>query len=279
MTYIQKGKITLYGIDDENKNDTNSIYTTVINSSYYTAPQADTTQTIDGVSFITKAAGFTTKLNTKRYKFTINNANLKTLNLSTKSKLVIESVCIPNVISQSYLQSKAINTIILRLLNIPNHNIFDSSSKGRNGSVIFSVPVLLNTQGFGTSYNGGNNSSPDFLTTAQKPRMNCDNNGNLYINTSPLNLYSYTITEDFIRNGVFEFEVIYDIGNCWRNSATNNTYELVPQTLTYTTDKDDLEAFMISLLIMDIDDDDKIYNEKNLLNKINRLINIDKTIK
>lgn len=270
--YIQKGKIILYGIDDELKNDTTSIYTTVINSSYFDAPQADSTQTIDGVSFITRASGFTTKKNTKRYRFTLNNANLKGMSLSTKAKLVIESVCLPNVISQSYLQSKAVNNVILRLLNIPNNNIFDSSSKGRNGSIIFSTPILLNTQGFGTTYNSGNNNAPDNLTTALKPRINCDNNGVLYINTSPLNLYSYPISEDFIRNGFFELEIIYDIGNCWRNSATNNTYDLIPQTLDYTTDKDDLEAFMISFIIMDVEDDGRIYNDKELLNKINKLL-------
>ena len=277
--YIQRAKITLLGIDDELKDDTNSIYTTVLNSSLFPAPQADVTQVIDGVSFTTKAAGFTTRLNTKKYRFTINNPNLKNLDISTKAKLVIESICIPNVISQSFLQSKAVNNIVLRLLNIPNHNLFDSSSKGRNSSVIFSTPVLLNTQGFGSSINTGNNSAPDALTTAQKPRMNCDNNGNLYINSSPYNIFSYPITSEFLKNGVFEFELIFDIGNCWKNNATNNTYEYIPQTLSITTDKDDLEGLMISFVIMDVPPEDKIYNEKKLLNKINRLINIDKTLK
>lgn len=277
--YIQRAKITLLGIDDELKDDTNSIYTTVLNSSYFPAPQADTTQVIDGVSFTTKAAGFTTRLNTKKYRFTINNPNLKNLDISQKAKLVIESICIPNVISQSFLQSKAINNIVLRMLNIPNHNLFDSSSKGKNSTIIFSSPVLLNTQGYGTTFNSGNNANPDNLTSAQKPRINCDNNGILYINTSPSNLYSYPITTEYLKHGVFEFELIFDIGNCWKNNATNNTYEYIPQTLNLTTDKDDLEGLMISFIIMDIAPEDKIYNTKNLLNKINRIINIDKTLR
>lgn len=270
--YIQRAKITLLGIDDELKEDTNSIYTTVINSSYFPAPQVDTTQIIDGVSFTTKSAGFTTRLNTKRYRFTINNPNLKSLDISQKARLVIESICIPNVISQSYLQSKAVNNIVLRMLNIPNHNLFDSSSKGRNSSIIFTAPVLLNTQGYGSTFNSGNNASPDNLTQAQKPRINCDNNGNLYINSSPTNLLSYPITTEYLRHGVFEFELIFDIGNVWKNNATNNTYEYIPQTLNFTTDKDDLEALMISFVVLDVPPEDKIYNTKNLLNKINKLI-------
>ncbi len=40
-----------------------------------------------------------------------------------------------------------------------------------------------------------------------------------------------------------------------------------------TDDIDDLEGFQITFLVMDIEeDDDKLYNDKDLLNKINNLI-------
>jgi len=69
----QKARITLFGIDDEEKNNADSIYTTVINSTYFPAPQADSVKTIDGVQFTTKAAVFTTRKNTTRYEFTLNH--------------------------------------------------------------------------------------------------------------------------------------------------------------------------------------------------------------
>jgi len=252
----QKARITLFGIDDEEKNNADSIYTTVINSTYFPAPQADSVKTIDGVTFRTKAAGFTERKNTKRYRFTLNN-HLKSLKLTKKAKLVIESITLPNVLSESFLQSKNINNIVLRMKNIPNHHIYDSSTKGKGSSVIFSSPVLLNTQGFGVVHNAA---LPDEVAPQYKPRLNSDNNGNLFINTSPNNLYNFTITDDFIRNGVFEFELIFDIANCWKNFNNVNVFEYIPQTLDYTTDKDDLEAFMISFIIMDEPNDDKIYN-------------------
>ena len=273
----QKARLYFFGIDDELKNDESSIYTTNINSSLFPAPQADSDQIIDGVTFRTKASGFTTRKNTKRYRFTLNN-HFKSLKLSQKAKLVIESITIPNVLSQSFLQSKNVNNIVLKLMNIPNNNVWDSSGKGKGSSIIFSSPVLLNTQGYGTTYSATN--LPENITPAIKPRLNSDNNGNLFINTSPKNLFSFTITDDFIRNGVFQFELVYDIGNCWKNNATANIYEYIPQTLNHTTDKDDLEGFMISMIIMDEPDDEnqKVYNSKQLLNKINRLL-LDKASK
>jgi len=271
----QKARITLFGIDDEEKHNSDSIYTTVINSTYFPAPRADSVKTIDGVTFTTKAAGFTTRKNTKRYKFTLNH-HLKSLKLSNKAKLVIESITLPNILSESFLQPKNINNITLRMMGIPNHHIYDSSTKGKGSSVIFTSPVLLNTQGFGIT--AAATIQPDLLSKQQKPRLNGDNNGNLFINTAPNNLYSFKITDDFIRNGKFEFELIYDIGNCWKNASADNVFEYIPQTLDYTTDKDDLEAFMISFIIMDEPDDNEIYNSKALLNKINRLL-LDKADK
>lgn len=268
---IQKARLTFFGIDDELKDDTSSIYTTVLNSTNFPAPQVDSVQTIDGVTFTTKAAGFTNRLNTKRYRFTINKNQVRMLNLSNKAKLVIESVCLPNVLSQSFLQSKNINNITLRMMGISNNNHYDSSTKGKGSTIIFSCPVMLNTQGYGVGYSS--TILPDLINVAQKPRMNSDNNGNLYINTSPEHLYSFTITENFISNGVFEFELIFDVGNCFKNTATNNAYEYIPQTLDITTDKNDLEAFQISFIIMDYDEEkEKVYNSKELLNKINKLV-------
>ncbi len=111
VNYEQKGRLHFFGIDDELKNDETSIYTTTLNSSLFPAPQADTNQVIDGATFITKTAGFTQRKNTKRYRFTLNN-HFKYLKLTSKAKLVIEIISIPNVLSQSFLQSKNVNNIV-----------------------------------------------------------------------------------------------------------------------------------------------------------------------
>ncbi len=66
---------------------------------------------------------------------------------------------------------------------------------------------------------------------------------------------------------------MFDVGNCWKNvNGEVNQFTYVPQTLDINTDKNDLEAFMISMIVMDEEDEDSIYNDKKLLNKINKLL-------
>jgi len=267
--YFKKAKFTFFGIDDELKEDSSSIYTTIINSSRFNIPPPPSTFTIDELDFSYEAVAFSMKKNTKRYRFSINN-NFKNLKLTTKAKLVIESICIPNVISKSFLQSKCVNNIMIKMLNIPNNLSWDSSSKGKGGIIIFTAPVKLNTQGFGIDYDSA--SAPDALEMSQKARLNTDNNGILYINPEPNHLFNYPISDDFLKNGIFEFEIIYDIGDCWKNTSVQNEYLLVPQTLVYDNDKDNLEGFQISMIILDYEDEDTIYNEKELLNTINKVI-------
>ena len=69
--------------------------------------------------------------------------------------------------------------------------------------------------------------------------------------------------------------MVFDVGNCWKNINLVNQYTYVPQTLDINTDKNDLEAFMISMIVVDEEDDEDIYNNKSMLNKINKLL-IDK---
>ena len=48
---------------------------------------------------------------------------------------------------------------------------------------------------------------------------------------------------------------------------------IATRSLNFDNDKDDFEQFMISIIIMDVEeDDDKLYNDKDLLNKINHLV-------
>jgi hypothetical protein len=276
---IQKAKITVLGIDDELKNDETSIYTTEIKSSYFDVPpERDPANpleaiVIDGVSFGMEDVNFETRKNTKRYRFNMNTY-FNNLKLSSKAKIVIESICIPNVMSESFTQSKCVNNIVLKMKGINNTCIWDSSTKGRGSSIIFACPILLNSQGFGATA-GVNAVQPDLTTQPYKIRLNSDNNGYLFINPSPNYLYNYPISDEFLRNGILEFELVYDVGNCWKNVNVANQYTYVPQTLDFDTDINDLEAFMISMIVMDEEDEDTIYNDKSMLNKINKLL-IDK---
>ena len=268
--YINKARFMLFGIDDELKADSSSVYSTAINSSFYPVPAATAVAyIIENTSYNVEAVTFTTRLNTKRYRFSINNS-FKNLKLTTKAKLAIESIFIPNVISKSFLQAKGINNVIVKLLNIPNSMIYDSMTKGKSGSVIFSAPFKQNIHGNGITYDA--NSDPDRLGTDEKPRVQFDNNGVLYTNPNPHFLYNFPISDDWLKNGIFEFEVIYDIGNCLKQTANLDEYTWVPQRLVYTFDKDVLEGFQISLIILDYPDEETIYNEKELLNSINKLI-------
>ena len=103
--YVNKARFMLFGIDDELKADSSSVYTTSINSSFYPVPAATAVAyIIENTSYNVEAVTFTTRLNTKRYRFSINNS-FKNLKLTTKARLVIESIFIPNVISKSFLQA------------------------------------------------------------------------------------------------------------------------------------------------------------------------------
>ena len=130
--------------------------------------------------------------------------------------------------------------------------------------------MFLNTQGYGETLSP--NQPPVGFAAAQRPRINADNNGHLYFNTSPDTLYNFNIDDSFSKNGIFELELLYDIGNCLFNGNKLNQYSYVPQTIKFENDKDDFEQFMISIIIMEVEEDDNLYNDRELIDKINRLI-------
>lgn len=273
MSYVQKARMTFLGIDDELKNDTSSVYSTTLNSSFFPipAPLAVASAPIYenqqyGVTDV--STEFTIRKNTKRMRFSLNGA-LNNVNLSNKAKIIIESVTIPNILSHTFKQSKCVNNIQLRLRGLTKNISWDSTSKGKS-TLIFSCPVFFNTQGYGET---NSTSLPDGTVAANRPRFNTDNNGHLFINTSPDTLYNFNIDDAFLKNGIFEFELLYDVGNCIFSESTTNKFSYVPQTINFNNDKDDFEQFMISIIVMDIEEDnDKLYDDRDLLNKINNLI-------
>ena len=272
MTYKQVCRLCFLGIDDELKDDATSVYTTDISSSFFPVPAAVAANAAieyESQKYGVQAVTFTQRTNTKRMRFSLNGA-LNNLSLSNKAKIIIESVTIPNILSHTFKQSKCVNNIQLRLRGLSKNISWDSTSKGKS-TLIFSCPVFFNTQGFGETT--GANTQPDGTVPSERPRFNADNNGHLFINTSPDTLYNFNIDDSFLKNGIFEFELLYDIGNIIRNENTLNQFLYVPQTINFDTDKDDFEQFMISIIVMDIEDDnDKLYNNEELINKINHLI-------
>ena len=271
MSYVQKARLTFLGIDDELKDDTSSVYTTDISSSFFPIPTAVAVAAAteyESQKYGVKAVTFTQRTNTKRMRFSLNGA-LNNINLSNKAKIIIESVTIPNILSHTFKQSKCVNNIQLRLRGLSRNISWDSTSKGKS-TLIFSCPVFFNTQGYGETISS---TAPDGVAAANRLRINADNNGHLFINTSPETLYNFNIDDSFLKTGIFEFELLYDIGNCILNESVANRYSYVPQTINFDNDKDDFEQFMISIIIMDVEEDnDKLYNDKDLLNKINNLI-------
>ena len=272
MTYKQVCRLCFLGIDDELKNDASSVYSTVINSTFYPVP-ANAVFKVDGngAAVVAPNLAFTQRNNTKRLRFSLNGA-FNDLKLSNKAKLVIESITLPNIINMSYRQSKCVGNILLKLHGLNRANSWDSSGKKKSAPTIFTTPVKLNLQGFGNQTEAAGTNSIEGVSWTAYGKLNGDNNGNLYINPDPQQLYNFPIGDKLMDS--FEFELIYDMAFCrfvMRGQASDD--KLIEQQLILTDDKDDIEGFQITFLVMDIEEDeDKLYNDKELLNKINNLI-------
>ena len=273
MTYKQVCRLCFLGIDDELKNDASSVYSTVLNSSFYPVPAAVAVAAAteyEGQKYGVKAVTFTQRNNTKRMRFSLNGG-LNNINLSNKAKIIIESVTVPNILSHTLKQSKCVNNIQLRLRGLSKNISWDSTSKGKS-TLIFSCPVFFNTQGYAETKGGALSVYTDGLALTQNPSINADNIGHLFINTSPDTLYNFNIDDSFLKSGIFEFELLYDVGNCIFNDVSENQFSYIPQTINFDNDKDDFEQFMISIIIMDVEENEELYKDRELLNKINNLI-------
>jgi len=272
MSYVQKARLTFLGIDDELKNDTSSVYSTNLNSSFYPVSVGAVFKVdANGAAVTAPNLEFTIRNNTKRLRFSLNQT-FNDLKLSPKAKLVIESVTVPNIINMDYRQSKCVGNILLKLHGLNRANSWDSSGKKKSAPTIFTTPVKLNLQGFGNQTEAAGTNSTEGVSWTAYGKLNGDNNGNLYINPDPQNLYNFNIGDKLM--DIFEFELIYDMAFCrfvMRGQASDD--KLIEQQLILNDDKDDLEGFQITFLVMDIEEDnDKLYNDKDLLNKINNLI-------
>jgi hypothetical protein len=96
-----------------------------------------------------------------------------------------------------------VNNIQLRLRGLSRNISWDSTSKGKS-TLIFSCPVFSNTQGYGET---NSTMAPDGVAAANRPRFNTDNNGRLFINTSPDTLYNFDIDDSFLKTGTISVRV------------------------------------------------------------------------
>ncbi len=53
----------------------------------------------------------------------------------------------------------------------------------------------------------------------------------LFINTSPDTLFNFNIDDSFLKNGMFEFELLYDIGNRIFNESTADRFYMYHKQL------------------------------------------------
>ncbi len=217
MSYVQKARLTFLGIDDELKDDTTSVYSTVINSSFYPLPTVPVFK-VDaaGAAMVAPNLAFTQRNNTKRLRFSLNGV-FNDLKLSSKAKLVIESVTVPNIINMSYRQSKCVGNISLKLHGLNRANSWDSSGKKKSAPTIFTTPVKLNLQGFGNQTDLVGDNSVEGVSWTAYGKLNGDNNGYLYINPDSQQLYNFSIGDKLM--DVFEFELIHDMAFCYERSS------------------------------------------------------------
>ena len=77
----------------------------------------------------------------------------------------------------------------------------------------------------------------------------------MYINPDPQNLYNFNIGDRFI--DTFEFELVYDMSYCcFVMQGQTSEDKFIEQQLILNNDKDDLEGFQITFIVMDVEEDD-----------------------
>ena len=164
-------------------------------------------------------------LNTKTMRFKLDS-NMQNILLSNNARLVLESACIPDLFewdrtTDDWVRDAADNVnpagtngpIIVKIKNI-NGNNWDSSQKSNGNAVLF------------TYY---------------------DINNNIFVNPDTEKLYNFSISNNFLRNGIVEFEIIYQM--------------LGQQNIDNITNSRSIADLFISLVIYDIDEEELLLKD------------------
>ena len=167
-------------------------------------------------------------LNTKTMRFKLDS-NMQNILLSNNARLVLESACIPDLFDwdrtgEDWVRdaagdidpSKSDGSIIVKIKNI-NGNNWDSSQKSNGNAVLF------------TYY---------------------DTNNNFFVNPDTEKLYNFSISNNFLRNGIVEFEIIYQMLGQQNIELQDNI-----------TNSRSIADLFISLVIYDIDEEELLLKD------------------
>ena len=135
IKYKQVARITLYGFDDLNRNNNNSVFTEPLNSVYYT-------QNLN--------VGVPVGNNAKRMRFQIKG--LDNVKLSEHARFCMESINVP-ILYDNVDDRKSLGQTIVRMSNLSSINCFDTHGNGQTDPVIFTAQTHPSQQRLGTLTN------------------------------------------------------------------------------------------------------------------------------
>jgi len=176
IKYKQVARITLYGFDDLNRNNTSSVFTEPLNS----------------FRFLNNAVGgVQIGNNAKRMRFQIKG--LDNVKLSENARFCMESINVP-ILYDVDDDRKSIGQTIVRMSNLSSINCFDSHGNGQTDPVIYTAQSHVSQQRLGDDTGHIN-----FQNISSSP---------VFYNPYPEILYNFPISSNFLNNRYFDFILI-----------------------------------------------------------------------
>ena len=176
IKYKQVARITLYGFDDLNRNNTSSVFTEPLNSFRFSN---------------NAVGGVPVGNNAKRMRFQIKG--LDNVKLSENARFCMESINVP-ILYDGDDDRKSIGQTIVRMSNLSSINCFDSHGKGQTDPVIFTSQTHPLQQRVGTVTN-----NIVYASTKTSP---------VFYNPYPEILYNFPISSNFLNNRYLDFTFI-----------------------------------------------------------------------
>ena len=176
IKYKQVARITLYGFDDLNRNNTSSVFTEPLNSFRFSN---------------NAVGGVPVGNNAKRMRFQIKG--LDNVKLSENARFCIESINVP-IIYDTNDDRKSVAQTIVRMSNLSSINCFDSHGNGQTDPVIYTAQSHVFQQRLGDDTGHIN-----FQNISSAP---------VFYNPYPEILYNFPISSNFLNNRYFDFILI-----------------------------------------------------------------------
>jgi hypothetical protein len=176
IKYKQVARITLYGVDDLNRNNTSSVFTEPLNSFRFSN---------------NAVGGVPVGNNAKRMRFQIKG--LDNVKLSENARFCMESINVP-ILYDADDDRKSIGQTIVRMSNLSSINCFDSHGNGQTDPVIYTAQSHVSQQRLGDDTGHIN-----FQNISSSP---------VFYNPYPEILYNFPISSNFLNNRYFDFILI-----------------------------------------------------------------------